>query len=75
MVVIVCFCKRVSKYQDSVAKMSFFLENAKSTLIPIYEKSQADRRQRAKDTVTKERINMKRQLQKGTWTWHMTSAE
>ena len=38
------------------------LENVKSSLIVIHEKSQADRRQRAKDTVTKEGINMKRQL-------------
>ena len=48
--------------QDSFAKISLFLENVKSTLIVIYEKFQADRRQRAKDTVTKERINIKRQL-------------
>ena len=59
---IVCLCKKVSKCQDSFAKISLFLENVKSTLIVIYEKFQADRRQRAKDTVTKERINMKRQL-------------
>ena len=52
-------CK-VPNCQDSFAKISLFLENVKSTLIVIYEKSQADRRQRAKDTVTKEGINMKR---------------
>ena len=59
---IVCLCKKVSKCQDSFAKISLFLENVKSTLIVIYEKSKAHRRQRAKDTVTKEGINMKRQL-------------
>ena len=45
MAVIVCFCKKVSKCQDSVAKISLLLENVKSSLIVIHEKSQADRRQ------------------------------
>ena len=74
MVVIVCFCKKVSKCQDSIAKISLFLENVKSTSNVIYEKSQADRRQRAKDTVSQYKKTITKGYVDAEIGGHMTSS-